>query len=103
VPVINEAANEAELDAAWQTAVSSVELPTPDAEIWRYSRISELDPSAFHPVAHAPSVDGPADVLAAHVTVGGDAVDLFGDAPDVFAELNRGVGCRPAPWSRHRS
>ena len=94
MPVINEAANEAELDAAWQTAVSSVELPTPDAEIWRYSRISELDPSAFHPVAHAPSVDGPADVLAAHVTVGGDAVDLFGDAPDVFAELNRGVAAQ---------
>jgi hypothetical protein len=33
------------LDEQWRTT----ELPTTDAEIWRYSRIEELDLSQFEP------------------------------------------------------
>jgi Fe-S cluster assembly protein SufD len=69
------------LDEQWRTTA----LPTTDEEIWRYSRIGELDLSAFQPVAHQPEVDGG----EGYVRLGGDAVDLIGDpAPDVFAELN---------------
>ena len=65
-----------------------VALPTPDEEIWRYSRIGELDLSAYRPVAHEPTVTGQGDV----VTVGGPAVDLIPDeTPDVFAEINRAL------------
>lgn len=66
--------------------LASVELPTTDEEIWRYSRISDLDLAAYRPVAHAPEVSGPAEF----VEIGGDTVDLFPDeTPDVFAGLNR--------------
>jgi Fe-S cluster assembly protein SufD len=69
------------LEEQWRT----VELPTTDAEIWRYSRIGELDLSAFEPAAHAPHVAGP----SRYVHDGVDLVDLFdGERPDVFAELN---------------
>ena len=30
--------------------LASIALPTADEEIWRYSRIGELDLSAYHPV-----------------------------------------------------
>ncbi len=70
------------LDQQWRTA----ELPTTDDEIWRYSRIGELDLDAFRPVDHVAVVDGPSEV----VTIGGDTVDLFPDeTPDLFAEINR--------------
>lgn len=59
-------------------------LPTTDEEIWRYSRIGELDLGRFEP--------------AASVTVVSGAEGLLGDAsaaqpegftvPDVFAEMN---------------
>lgn len=66
--------------------LASVELPTTDEEIWRYSRIGELDLGSFHHSARAPEVSGPSD----RIEVGGDVVDLFADdTPDVFAQLNR--------------
>ena len=69
------------LDEQWRTA----ELPTTDAEIWRYSRIEELDLSHFEPRPLEPRLDGPLD----HVRTGADLVDLFSDErPDVFADLN---------------
>jgi Fe-S cluster assembly protein SufD len=69
------------LDEQWRTT----EVPTTDAEIWRYSRIEELDLAAYEPHAHTPQVRGPQD----HVHAGVDLVDLFpDDRPDVFAELN---------------
>ncbi len=69
------------LDERWRTA----ELPTPDAEIWRYSRIDELDLTSYTPVAHSPIVSGPTSFVSQVV----DLVDLFpDDRPDVFAELN---------------
>jgi Fe-S cluster assembly protein SufD len=69
---------------AWR----DVALPTPDEEIWRYSRIAELDLSTFEPVAHSPQVDIGGQ-LPDGVSVGSDTVDLFGESPDVFALLNR--------------
>jgi Fe-S cluster assembly protein SufD len=69
------------LEEQWRT----VELPTTDAEIWRYSRIAELDLGSFEPAVSTPDVSGP----ARFVRVGVDLVDLFdGDRPDVFADLN---------------
>jgi Fe-S cluster assembly protein SufD len=69
------------LDEQWRTT----QLPTTDAEIWRYSRIEELDLSRFVPSSCTPEVTGQRD----HVRVGADLVDLFPDErPDVFADLN---------------
>jgi Fe-S cluster assembly protein SufD len=69
------------LDERWRTA----ELPTTDAEIWRYSRIGELDLTKFSPAPHAPIVSG----ATSFVTQAGELVDLFPDErPDVFAEIN---------------
>jgi len=65
--------------------LAAIELPTADEEIWRYSRIGDLDLSAYHPVSSRPDVSGP----ATFVEVGGEAVDLFpDDTPDVFAGIN---------------
>ena len=73
-------------------ALTAVTLPTTDEEIWRYSRIGELDLGAYRPVDCAPVVSG--DTGAALVTVltaASQVPDLFADepTPDVFAELNR--------------
>ncbi len=69
------------LDEQWRTT----ELPTTDAEIWRYSRIEELDLGAFEPRSHTPQLTGPQD----YVRTSADLVDLFpDDRPDVFADLN---------------
>ena len=71
--------------------LASIELPTTDEEIWRYSRIADLDLSTYRPVAHAPHVAGPAEF----VEIDGDTVDLFPDeTPDVFAELNRSAAAQ---------
>jgi len=69
------------LDEQWRTT----ELPTTDAEIWRYSRIEELDLTRFEPRTFESQVAGPLE----HVRTGGELVDLFpDDRPDVFADLN---------------
>jgi Fe-S cluster assembly protein SufD len=66
--------------------LEAIELPTADEEIWRYSRIADLDLSAYRPVPHTPEVSGPGD----YVELAGDTIDLFPDeTPDVFADLNR--------------
>ena len=65
--------------------LAAIPLPTADEEIWRYSRIGDLDLGAFHPVAITPTVDGPTEF----VEIGGDPLDLFpDDVPDVFAAIN---------------
>ncbi len=59
-------------------------LPTPDEEIWRYSRIDQLDLDAYVPAPCATTVD------AADGIVVDREPELFPDeTPDVFAELNR--------------
>jgi Fe-S cluster assembly protein SufD len=68
------------LDEQWRTTA----LPTTDEEIWRYSRIGELDLGAFQPLAHEPQVDRG----EGFVRLGGDTLDLIGEPPDVFAALN---------------
>lgn len=59
-------------------------MPSPDEEIWRYSRIAELDLDRFAPATpHTVVVGG--DQLVAEI----DEVDVVGgEAPDLFAELN---------------
>jgi Fe-S cluster assembly protein SufD len=62
-------------------------MPTPDEEIWRYSRIADLDLDRFTPAAAATVVgalDDPS-ILATDIEP-----ELFADeTPDVFADLNR--------------
>jgi len=42
--------------------LGSVSWPTPDEEIWRYSRIDELDLERFTPAGADTTVTAPADV-----------------------------------------
>jgi Fe-S cluster assembly protein SufD len=64
---------------------ATIALPTTAEEIWRYSRIEELELARFTPRASSTTVSG-GDGLVADP----DAwPDVIGDAaPDVFAELN---------------
>jgi Fe-S cluster assembly protein SufD len=68
------------------THLDAVELPTTDAEIWRYSRIAELDLTAFTPTDHEISIDGD------EALVRRESAELFDTTPDVFAGLNRSAG-----------
>ena len=67
--------------------MTTLALPTIDEEIWRYSRINELDLSAYAPSTVTTVVSGADGVRAS------DAAALVGVAmssdPDVFAEMNR--------------
>lgn len=66
---------------------AAADLPSPDEEIWRYSRIAELDLDRFRPSLLDTQLQG-AESLRVDDRL--DAVaDVFGEeAPDVFAELN---------------
>jgi len=57
-------------------------LPSADEEVWRYSRIDALDPTAFEVEADSVTIEGGAGL----VTVG-TRVDVIAE-PDVFAEAN---------------
>jgi Fe-S cluster assembly protein SufD len=72
--------------------LDAIELPTTDEEIWRYSRIGDLDLSAYSPSAHDVDVQGAGDLVI-------DTPDreLFGDPPDVFAQLNLELGAEFTP------
>jgi Fe-S cluster assembly protein SufD len=72
--------------------LSTLELPTTDEEIWRYSRIGDLDLAAYVPAVHDVDVDGAGDLL-----VDLPAAELFDDPPDVFAELSRALGSSFTP------
>lgn len=69
------------------THLDAVDVPTTDAEIWRYSRIGELDLAAYHPIDHEVDVTGDVGLVTRT-----DAVELFDATPDVFAGLNRSAG-----------
>src|SRR5918992_1627672 len=60
-------------------------FPTPAEEIWRYSRIEDLDLQRFTPLASTTSITGGDGLVADSTELPGV---LDGDAPDVFAELN---------------
>ncbi|MEN9644682.1 MAG: hypothetical protein RL238_1351 [Actinomycetota bacterium] len=72
------------LDAAGQ--LSSAQLPSTESEVWRYSRIAELDLAAFHPATHDVSVVG-ADGLTVRPEL---TAELVASMPvhDVFDELH---------------
>ena len=72
--------------------LDAIELPTTDEEIWRYSRIGDLDLASYVPAAHRVDVAGAGDLL-----VGEPEHELFGDPPDVFAELNLSLVAEHTP------
>jgi len=69
------------VDAAERAA--ALPLPSPDEEIWRYSRIGELDLGRFPYAAVTTSLGG-ADGYVGAV----DEADPVAPAPDLFAEWN---------------
>ena len=70
--------------SADMTSYPPSSLPTPEEEIWRYSRIDELDLAAYAP--------GPIEAAVSGWTPVADAVvDGVEPAADVFAELNAGL------------
>ena len=64
-------------------ALADLQLPTADAEIWRYSRIAELDISAFTIQRGSLDVSGDASVISTDAEA-----DSTISTPDVFAEYN---------------
>lgn len=65
------------------SVLAPVSMPTNDEEIWRYSRIEELDLSRFEAAASVTTVQGAGGLQVEFVAV----PDGF-NIPDVFAELN---------------
>ncbi|MFZ9675184.1 MAG: Fe-S cluster assembly protein SufD [Ilumatobacteraceae bacterium] len=82
-------------EAALERA-TALPFPTADEEIWRYSRIAELDLATFHPVPTVSTISGVSDIArVTHVPVSAASVDasltgLFDGAHgnDLFSELN---------------
>ncbi len=66
---------------------AAAELPTTAEEIWRYSRIEELELDRLRPEAATTTVRGADDWLVDPSADGFPGV-IDGPAPDVFAELN---------------
>jgi Fe-S cluster assembly protein SufD len=65
-------------------AFADVDLPTAAEEIWRYSRIGELDLARYAPGRASTEIDAPPDLVSRDDA----AVVVEGPPPDVFAELN---------------
>ena len=82
-------------DAALERA-TALPFPTADEEIWRYSRIAELDLASFRPAAAVTTISGVTDAArVTHVPASAAAVDaslanLFDGVRgnDLFSELN---------------
>jgi Fe-S cluster assembly protein SufD len=70
---------------------AAMPFPTPAEEIWRYSRIDELDLGRFRPGAVETTVEGGDGLVTTGVATGSPAV-VEGPAPDAFAELNAAFG-----------
>src|SRR5215203_801471 len=78
-PDARVAAAQRAADATW---------PTPAEEIWRYSRIEELDIERYSPRDATTTVEGGAG-LVVEVAAETELPDVVGGAgPDVFADLN---------------
>ena len=74
--------------AAERAAVAA--WPTPAEEIWRYSRVDELDLDRFTPAVATTTIDDAGGQIVSDLTDLPDVID--GEAPDVFAELNTAFG-----------
>jgi Fe-S cluster assembly protein SufD len=74
------------LAAAERAAATA--MPSAEEEVWRYSRIGELDLESFVPGRARTTVDAPTGVQVAHAGELGERID-DGDAIDLFHELNR--------------
>lgn len=77
--------------AAAAERAASADWPSPTEEIWRYSRIDELDLERFVPGKAETRVE--AGEAGAYVATDEQALSVFpsivdGDAPDLFADLN---------------
>jgi Fe-S cluster assembly protein SufD len=85
------------------SAFSGVTLPTTDEEVWRYSRIADLDLDAYHPASAdgQPAAVIPAPIDAALATVpvrgatlvvvNGRAVHVEVNVPGVDVAIDRGL------------
>lgn len=73
--------------AAAAERAATADRPTPEDEIWRYSRIEELDLASFRPAASSTAVRG-ADRWLVAAGDGDFPSVIDGPAPDLFAELN---------------
>src|SRR4029453_2540730 len=76
--------------AAERFAASS--LPSTEEEIWRYSRIAELDLDAYVPTVLTSSTTVPVGVVAGEPDLLGSAMT---ESPDVFADLNDAFASGP--------
>ena len=63
---------------------AGAEMPSTSEEIWRYSRVDELDLERYRPGAPTTVVDAPDDLIVDDA----DIVSATLASPDVFAELN---------------
>jgi len=67
---------------------TTLALPTTEEEIWRYSRINELEMSKYRAGAVATTVEG-ADAIALQGAAASALVGIaIASAPDVFAQMN---------------
>jgi len=64
----------------------SLPFPTPAEEIWRYSRIDELDLERFAPRSSSTTIEGGEGLLTGPADETPDVIG--GEPPDLFAELN---------------
>jgi Fe-S cluster assembly protein SufD len=64
---------------------AAAEMPTTAEEIWRYSRVDELDLDRYHPAPTTTTISGADGLLTDKYDV---VSATLGVAPDVFAELN---------------
>ena len=78
--------------AAAAARAGALDWPTTAEEIWRYSRIEELDMGRFTPAATSTTVTGAEDWQVDPAVLTGVPSVIDGDAPDVFAELNVAFG-----------
>jgi len=76
-----------DLRAAAATRAAGMALPSPEQEVWRYSRIAELRLANFEPAAVRTTVSGSEQVLAADEAFVAQLVAGM-DVHDVFDELN---------------
>lgn len=69
-------------------------FPSAEEEIWRYSRIAELDLEAFTPGAARTTVEAPAGVTVEAAREGDAELvgSVLGAAPDLLAEWNTALG-----------